>query len=205
MFPYQFDLCSCCSDHMGKRRSTGQASKGKQAQPVYPLNKRRRKSNLEKLQQLAGNYEMGNSVTVRQAIKGWEKEIHTEPEDNEAEADILDFITDPGNTRGRLTLFQQTVHTYWILKSLLAKAIQSMHPSQMEKNPKKAQFCLQDTLLHMEDQLQHIKITQYQATDRISRVDDRVGRIEKQLQLLHQVDMPGSTSKAPALVSSSEE
>ena len=55
---------------------------------------------------------MGNSAVVRQEIRGWEQDIQTDPEDNEIEAEILDFITDPGNTRGRLTLFQQTIHTY---------------------------------------------------------------------------------------------
>ena len=66
---------------------------------------------------------MGNLATVRQDIKGWEKEIYRDHEDIETEVDILDFTMDPGNTRGHLTLFQQTVHTYWILKSFLAKAI----------------------------------------------------------------------------------
>ena len=148
---------------------------------------------------------MGNSATVRQEIKRWEKEIHTDLEDQETKAEILDFITDPGNTRGRLTLFQQTVHTYQILKSLLAKAIQSIHPSHAEQNSTKTEIYLLDIMNHMEDQLQDIKITQYQATDIISRVDDRVGRIEKQLQQLQQVDMPGSTRKAPTPVSSDEE
>ena len=59
-------------------------------------------------------------------------------------------------------------------------------------------------LQDIQNQLNHIKITQYQATDRISRIDDRVGRMEKQLQQLEQVDMPGSTVKDPAPVYSSD-
>ena len=61
---------------------------------------------------------------------------------------------------------------------------------------------LKDLLENIESQLQHIKITQYQATDRIQRMDDRMGRMEKLLQQMQQVDMPGSHAKDPAPVSS---
>ena len=107
----------------------------------------------------------------------------------------MDFITNPGNTMGRLTLFQQTIHTYWIVKCLLAKAMQSFPPNPARTEPK-----IVDLLRDIQNQLNHIKITQYQATNRISRIDHRVGRMEKQLQQLQQVDMPGSTMKDPAPV-----
>ena len=61
-----------------------------------------------------------------------------------------------------------------------------------------------EKLQDMQDQLYHIKITQYQAADWMGRLDDRVGRFEKLLQQLQQVDMPGSNVKDPALVSSSD-
>lgn len=38
----------------------------------------------------------------------------------------LDFLTDPGNTRGRVSLFQQIVKMYWCLKCVLAIALMSM-------------------------------------------------------------------------------
>ena len=56
----------------------------------------------------------------------------------------------------------------------------------------------------MQDQLYHIKITQYQAADCMARLADRVGRMEKQMQQLQQVDMLGSNVKDPAPVSSSD-
>ena len=127
-----------------------------------------------------------------------------EPEDNEAEEEILDFINDPANTRGRLTLFQQTIHTYWTMKCLLAKAMQSFPPGQKNLDITNMEARIMEKLEDMQDQLSHIKITQYQAADRISRLDDRVGRMEKQLQQLQQVDMPGFTVKDPAPVSSSD-
>ena len=39
-----------------------------------------------------------------------------------------------------------------------------------------------EKLQDIQDQLYHIKITQYQAADRMGRLDDRVGRMENQLQ-----------------------
>ena len=60
-----------------------------------------------------------------------------------------------------------------------------------------------ELLQDIDNQLNHIKITQYQATDSISRIDVRVGIIEKQLQQLQQVDMSRSTAKDPAPIDSS--
>ena len=48
----------------------------------------------------------------------------------------MDFVLNPENTRGRLSLFNQIVHTYWIMKCLLAKAIQSLHRSSETQEPK---------------------------------------------------------------------
>ena len=111
----------------------------------------------------------------------------------------MDFVTDPGNTRGRLSLFNQTIHTYWIMKCFLAKAIHSILPSREKQEPK-----MLDLLQDIDIQLQHIKVTQYQATNHIGRIEDRVGRIEKQIQQLQQADMPLSTAKDPAPIESSD-
>ena len=110
----------------------------------------------------------------------------------------MDFVTDPGNTRGHLSLFSQTVHKYWIVKCLISKAMQSFHPTREKPKPKMLEL-LQD----IDIQLQHIKVTQYQAIDRIGRINDRIGRMEKQVQLLQQADMLGSTAKDSAPIESS--
>ena len=78
---------------------------------------------------------MGYSSTVRQEIRGWEREIQTDEEDTDAEAEIMHFITDPSNTRGHLSLFHQTVHTYWIVKCFLAEAMYSFLPHQEKIDP----------------------------------------------------------------------
>ena len=81
---------------MGKRRA--QSVKGKsQAMPKPAPKKRGRKPLHENLETLATNYVIGNSSVICQEIRGWERDLHTDPEDLETEAEILDFISDPGN------------------------------------------------------------------------------------------------------------
>ena len=190
---------------MGKRRATNQSGKGKQVkQEESKPKKRGRKSTQERMETLLDSYVQTNTSRTRQEIRGWEKEIQIEPEDIAAEEDALDFIKDPANTRGRLSLFQQTIHTYWTMKCLLAKAMQSFPPGMQSMDVAKMEARIMDKLEDMQDQLSHIKITQYQTADRMNRLDDKVARMEKQLQQLQQVDMPGSTVKDPAPVSSSD-
>ena len=82
--------------------------------------------------------------------------------------------------------------------------MQSFPPAPVQPEHPQLDTSLKAMLHDMQDQLYHIKITQYQATDRIGRVDDRVRRIEQQLQQNQQVDMPRLTGKSPAPVSSSD-
>ena len=82
----------------------------------------------------------------------------------------MDFITDPRNTRGRLSLLNQTVHTYWIMKCVLAKAMQIFHPGKENEA-----LVVMELLQEINIQLQHIKVTQIQAIAQI-------GRIERQKQ-----------------------
>ena len=70
--------------------------------------------------------------------------------------------------------------------------MQSIHPGT-ENETSSVMELLQDINI----QLQHIKVSQYQATTRI-------GHIERQMQQMQQVDMPGSTIKDPAPIDSSD-
>ena len=82
--------------------------------------------------------------------------------------------------------------------------MQSFQLTQDKVGQLKSEPQVKELLEDIQCQLQHIKITQYQATDRIQRTDDKIGRIEKLLQQMQQVDMPGSTVKDPAPISSSD-
>jgi len=54
-----------------------------------------------------------------------ENRVLEEPSDPEMEEwDTL--LPDSGNTRGRLTLYKQALHMYWMMKHLLAKAMEQV-------------------------------------------------------------------------------
>ena len=36
------------------------------------------------------------------------------------------LLLDPGNTRGRMSLYKQALHVYWVMKRLLAKAMEQV-------------------------------------------------------------------------------
>lgn len=36
------------------------------------------------------------------------------------------LLPDPGNTRGRMTLYKQSLHIYWVMKRLFAKAMEQV-------------------------------------------------------------------------------
>lgn len=42
------------------------------------------------------------------------------------------YLPDPGHTRGRLTLYKQSLHVYWGMKRLLAKALEQVAMDMVE-------------------------------------------------------------------------
>lgn len=49
------------------------------------------------------------------------RESNDEDDDLKQQEATMDFIFDPGNTRSRVSLFQESFKTYWKLKCVLAK------------------------------------------------------------------------------------
>ena len=100
----------------------------------------------------------------------------------------MDFICDPGNTSGWVSLFHQSVNMYWKLNCVLAKAMSSMQ--EMEGNP-----AVVSEVQQIKQAIQEIAKSQFQATTRI-------GQIERQLQSMQQVEMSGSSAKDPVPIDS---
>lgn len=68
-------------------------------------------------------YNEGTDADIRRIIQ--ELEANAMQEDSEPEMeDWGNLIPDLGNTRGRLSLYKQALHVYWVLKRLLAKAME---------------------------------------------------------------------------------
>lgn len=40
--------------------------------------------------------------------------------------DWINLLPDPGHTRGRMTLYKQSLHLYWVMKRLMAKAMEQI-------------------------------------------------------------------------------
>ena len=107
--------------------------KKKMAQNNVGISKRGRRLKKEIMENLFEVYAAGNSLQIRNVIHGWERESDSKEEDIEVQEENMDFVFVPGSTRGWLSLFHQSIHTYWALKCVLAKALQSFQIS--EGNP----------------------------------------------------------------------
>ena len=110
--------------------------------------------------------------------------------DLQHQRDTMDFLLDLGSTRGRVSLFQQTVKMYWRFKCLLAQALMSM----------KEQYAHSSLLF----ELNHIKLDMTTMTKIQQKQNDRIGRIEEQLRDMQWVELFGSSAEDPAPVHSSD-
>ena len=107
----------------------GQNNRGKgnnQLNQTIGTSKRGSNPNKETLENIADIYETGNLIHIRKAIHGWEKRTKSDDEDLKEQEAKMDFILDPRSTRGRVSLFQWSVKTYWKMKCVLAKAMANM-------------------------------------------------------------------------------
>ena len=61
---------------------------------------------------------------IRKLLEEWEEEIKQGSETKEYMDNWRTLVLDPGNTCGRITQFKQTLYMYWLMKSLLGKAME---------------------------------------------------------------------------------
>lgn len=100
-------------------------------------------------------YYQNTNKGVRRIIQHMEEAIQGQS-DPEME-DWVYLLLDPGNTRGRMTLYKQALHVYWFMKRLLAKpmeqvAMEMAELSQGIPNLKKELKNIQITLLMQDPQ-----------------------------------------------------
>ena len=72
------------------------------------------------------------------------------------------LFPDPGNTRGRMSLYKQSLHVYWVMKGLLAKAMEQVAMEMAElaqgiPNLKREMNNLQITLMMQDGKLDEIQ------------------------------------------------
>lgn len=101
-----------------------------------------------------------------------------------------EVIPDPRNTRGRLTLFKKTLYLYWIMKSLMGKA--------MEQPSMGMEMTLQD----MPNYKKNLQAIQFQ----LCKQDIRLDRIQRHIPCIIELeDAVGDSAEDPALVDSALE
>lgn len=64
-------------------------------------------------------------------IDAMEFSVLEEPSDPEME-EWITLLPDPGNTNGRLTLYKRALHMYWVMKPLLARAMEQVDVEMAE-------------------------------------------------------------------------
>lgn len=120
-----------------------------------------RKMLTHKVQEAGRAYSKETNVDIRRIIQELEASAMQEDSDPEME-DWGNLISDPGNTRSRLSLYKKGLHVYQVLKRLLAKAMEQVAMESVEMaegipNSKKEMKNLQITLLMQDSKLEAIQ------------------------------------------------
>lgn len=106
-------------------------------------------------------YKEATDVEKRKIIQ--EIEAKALQEDSEVEMeDWGNLIPNLGNTRSRLSLYRQALHVYWVVKRIMAKAMEQVAMELAEEaqgipNLKKEMKNFQITLLMQDEKLEEIK------------------------------------------------
>ena len=179
---------------MTKRSHKPIGGKGKQASPELHR-KRGFKTVEQRLEPMVRNFMHDIPPPIRDRVYGWESEIldTLDSQDDKASTDMQTVSPDPGHTRGRTSLYQQSIRTYWVIKCLLAKAIMSLAEPKLD-------FKLEAILVDINRNVQEINLRQLNQYTRLAS-------LEKEIKALQQVpvELPGATATAPAPVESDED
>jgi len=107
----------------GQRRSVGdrEESSGQRGRPV----KKERKPIEKKIHYAKRAYQQNTNPKIKRFIQNMEEESLQAQSDLEME-DWEFLLHDPGNTKGRMSLFKQSLHMYWVMKRLMAKALEQV-------------------------------------------------------------------------------
>lgn len=100
--------------HEKEEGETSRRGQGKNRKPKETVNHRARKAEQAFLR--------FSNQAVRKVMQRLEEEALQDQSDEEIE-DWTFLLHDPGHTRGRMSLFKQSLHIYWVMKGIMAKAL----------------------------------------------------------------------------------
>ena len=110
----------------------------------------------KKIQHAEKAYCENNNKDIRRIIQQLEEEATQGQSESEME-DWEYLLPDPGHTRGRMTQYKQTLHVYWTMKRLLAKAMEMAELSQGIPYLKKEMHNIHVTLIMQDNKLEEIQ------------------------------------------------
>jgi len=110
----------------GRGRSEGNRERG-EASTVQKY----RKTLKRRIQRVEQSYSENTNADIRRIIQQLEEEATQEQVDSKIEGWEY-LLSDLGNTRGRMTLYKQALHVYWVMKRLLAKAMEQVAMEMVE-------------------------------------------------------------------------
>ena len=115
----------------------------------------------KKAQHVEATYCQNTNPAIRRIIQQLEEEAIQAQSGSEME-DWEYLLPDPRNTRGHMSLYKQALHVYWVMKRLLAKAMEQVAMEMAElaqgiPNLKKEMNNLQITLLMQDSKLDEIQ------------------------------------------------
>lgn len=105
--------------------------KGEEPEPSRCPGRRARQTFEHKIQRAERAYVQNTNPKIRRIIQNMEEEAIQAQSDSEMEDWEL-LVHDPGNTRDKMSLFKQSLHIYWVMKRLLAKALEQVASEMAE-------------------------------------------------------------------------
>jgi len=63
---------------------------------------------------------------IHKILEEWEEEVKQDSVKNEEMEDRRTLVPDPGNTKGKITQLKHALYLYWLMKSLLRKAMEQI-------------------------------------------------------------------------------
>lgn len=117
-----------------RRRGRGRPRQAERCETEAPVSNQQKIGcrSIEQITQEAERaYNTKTNEEIRKIIDALEDKVLEEVSDPEME-EWNTLLPDPGNTRGSLSLYKRTLHMYWVVKHLLAKAMEQVAEEMME-------------------------------------------------------------------------
>ena len=119
--------------------------------------KRPRRTLEQRIRQAERAYQQDTDPRIRRIVQNLEEEAIQGQSNSEME-DWLFTVQDPGNTRGRMSLLKQSLHIYWVMKRLLAKALEQVASEMIEIVQKSPDMKRELQFIHISLEMQERKL-----------------------------------------------